>query len=221
MEGSKSSGFDGTQQTMDNGEPRFEFRVFGTSLGMAEQCIRDIAPCDSITESREIYLLGHSIDYDKNVKIRRGRLELKRLIESHQGLQRWQPAGQWEFPVSFDAIEDIINSGCTPIPSRDLTTMLSKDDLLNLAAQPAGHLQRADVFKRRFRYTLPACRAEFVQLRVNGAAIESIAIESVDAQAILEVQSALRLEDFENQSYPLALSRILGIKPLPREEDYG
>ena len=37
----------------------------------------------------------------------------------------------------------------------------------------------------------------------------------------LEVHSLLRLEDWENQSYPLALSRILGITSLPREEDYG
>jgi hypothetical protein len=59
------------------------------------------------------------------------------------------------------------------------------------------------------------------QLLVSGAAIESIAFESEDPQAVLKVLSELRLKDCENQSYPLVLSRILGITPLPREEDHG
>jgi len=37
---------------------------------------------------------------------------------------------------------------------------------------------------------------------------------------VLELLATLRLEDCENQSYPLAISRILGITPLPREDDY-
>ena len=206
---------------MDNTEPRFEFRVFGTSLGMAEQRLRDIAPCESIIESREIYLLGHGIDPDRNVKIRNGRLELKRLIEHRQGLQRWQAAGQWAFPVALDAIEAMLNPGHSLSQGRDPAARLSLDDLLRFTTQTAGKLVLAYVFKRRFRYTLPACRAEFDQLQVNGATIESIAIESVDPQAILESRAAIQLEDLENQSYPLALSRILGIKPLPHAEEYG
>ena len=201
--------------------PRFEFRIFGTSLGMAEQRLRMITRCDSITESREIYLLGSGPVFDKNLKIRDGRLELKQLIQHHEGLQRWQPAGQWEFPVTLEAIEGILYSSDAHDPARDLSAMLSQDDLLQLATQSAAHLRRANVFKRRFRFTLPACDAEFDQLLVNGAAIESIAVESENPQAILEAQSALQLEDFENQSYPLALSRILGLTPLPSEEDYG
>ena len=169
---------------MDNTEPRFEFRVFGTSLGMAEQRMRDIIPCESIIESREIYLLGHGIDSDRNVKIRNGRLELKRLIEHRQGLQRWQAAGQWEFPVALDTIEAVLNPGRSLSQGRDPAALLSLDELLRFTAQTAGQLVRAHVFKRRFRYTLPACRAEFDQLQVNGATIEAIAIEAELARLI-------------------------------------
>jgi hypothetical protein len=208
-------------QAMDNTAPRFEFRVFGASLGMAEQRMRGIAPCESISESREIYLLGHGIDSGSNIKIRHGRLELKQLIEHHRELQRWQPAGQWAFPVAFHTIQGMLDPAHTPNHSRNPAALLSLDDLLRFTTQTAGKLVRAHVFKRRFHYILPACRAEFDQLQVNGAAIESIAIESVDPQAVLESRSAIWLEDFENQSYSLALSRILGISPLPHEEEYG
>jgi len=207
--------------TMNATAPRFEFRIFGTRLGMAEQRMRALAPCEAITESREDYLLGSDPACDRNVKIRRGKLELKRLIEHYQGLQRWQPAGQWDFPVTPGTVDNILESGGVLSLAADPDALLSRDDLFRLAAQPALLLHRASVHKRRFRFTLAACSAEFDELLVNGAAIESIAIESVDPKAVLQVQATLRLDDFENLSYPLALARILGITPLPREADSG
>ena len=103
----------------------------------------------------------------------------------------------------------------------DLPAKVSSSDLLQWVARPSVPLYRANVWKRRFRFALQGCRAELDQLLVNGAAVESVAVESEDAQAVLEVRAALRLEDCENQSYPLLLSRILGLTPLPHEEDYG
>ncbi len=72
--------------------------------------------------------------------------------------------------------------------------MLSRSDLFRFVAQPGVALRRANIRKRRFRFSLPACRAELDQLQVNGAAVESLAVESENPEAVLEVQSALRLE---------------------------
>lgn len=90
---------------MDKAEPRFEFRVFGQDLDTIGQRIRGMAPCESIGESREIYLIDNE-DHDHNVKIREGKLELKYLIERTSGLERWKPAGEWGFPLALDAIPD-------------------------------------------------------------------------------------------------------------------
>ena len=136
--------------------PRFEFRIFGTSLGMTEQRMRAFAPCEAITESRELYLLGCSPGCDRNVKIRHGKLEFKRLIERYQGLQRWRPAGQWDFPVAAGTIDDILESGDVLNRAADPDAMLSRDDLFRLVAQPALRLHSASVHKRRFRFTLAA-----------------------------------------------------------------
>ena len=201
--------------------PRYEFRIFGTCLGMAEQRLRALAPCESISESREIYLLDGDRVQEMNIKIRRGKLELKRLIDRHRGLERWRPDGQWAFPVAADTLRDTLWPAALPEQVTARFTMLSGNDLLRLVAHRDVSLQRANVAKRRFRFSLPACRAELDQLLVNGAAIESLAVESEDPQALLGLQSTLRLEDCENQCYPLALSRIFGVTPLPREEDYG
>jgi len=210
---------------------RYEFRIFGTCLGLAEQRLRSLAPCESINESREIYLLGYATGTERNIKIRDGKLELKRLIETHQGLERWQPAGQWAFPVALDTLQpagqwafpvalDTLHLDNILNQAHTLPAMLSGSDLLRLVATAEVPLYRANVYKCRFRFSFPDCRAEFDQLRVNDAAIESIAIESANPQAVLQLLATLRLEDCENQSYPLAISRILGITPLPREDDY-
>ena len=87
---------------MNDVVPRFEFRTFAPCLGMVDLRLRAIAGCADISESREIYLLGHDDVCDSNIKLRRGQLELKRIVERRHDLERWQPAGQWDFPVARD-----------------------------------------------------------------------------------------------------------------------
>ena len=67
--------------------PRFEFRTFAPCLGMVDQRLRAMADCAEISESREIYLLGRDGVRDSNSKLRRGRLELKRIIERRHDLE--------------------------------------------------------------------------------------------------------------------------------------
>jgi hypothetical protein len=199
---------------------RFEFRTFARCLGVTEDLMRALSPCEGIDESLEIYLFCGDNDPHRNVKIRDGRLELKRIVEHSQELERWQPAGQWEFPVDRDILHDSLWPDSAGLAD-DRSERMSRSELLRLAAGPDRRLHRANVRKRRFRFSVAGCSTELDQLLVNGAAIESVAVESEDPQAVLEALAILRLEARENQSYPLALSRILGLTPLPLEEDYG
>ncbi|ARO87738.1 hypothetical protein EBAPG3_008135 [Nitrosospira lacus] len=206
--------------------PRFEFRIFGHGFNKMEQRIRKAAPCESINESREIYILGNE-NSDRNVKIREGKLEFKRLIDRVNGLERWKPTGSMAFPIERAAIPDSLFpvsalERALPFPD-SLTAMVTEKEFLHHVTQDSlcGHrLYRANVFKRRSRFTLQDCPVEIDWILVNGAAIESIAIESPYAEQVLTVQSALGLEQFENVAYPLAVSRILGIRPLPDAKGY-
>jgi hypothetical protein len=89
--------------------------------------------------------------------------------------------------------------------------------LPDLAARIAGISGRAavHVVKGRRRLQLTDVRAELVEITANGAALESIAIESEDASALHEVAGQVGLADAENVSYALALHRLLGWEPLP------
>lgn len=206
--------------------PRFEFRIFGHDFNTLEQRIRKVAPCESINESREIYILSDE-NSDRNVKIREGKLEFKRLIDRINGLERWKPTGSLGFPIERAAIPDSL----FPVSALErtlafpdsLTAMVTEKEFLHHIAQDSlcgPRLYRANVFKHRSRFTFQDCPVEIDWILVNGAVIESIAIESQFAERVLAVRSALGLEQLENVAYPLAISRILGIRPLPDAKGY-
>jgi hypothetical protein len=200
---------------------RFEFRVFGQCFDEAEQRLRALAPCNAIQESREIYLVGDEHMDWQNIKIRDGKLELKRLVERRSDLERWSPSGQWPFPIPASVMQELLVANDGSNGEESLPPELSKQQVLELATGPPLPLSRANVCKRRFRFELAGCRAEVDQLLVNGASIGSLAIESEDPDRVLELRSALRLSDRENLAYPLGLGRILGLRPLPDATSYG
>jgi hypothetical protein len=70
--------------------PRFEFRAFAQTFGIVEDEIRRGSVCHDIGESTETYLIAIDVE-EQNVKVRDGRLAIKRLVERRQRLERWEP----------------------------------------------------------------------------------------------------------------------------------
>ena len=206
---------------MNQPPARYEFRLFGQCFGEQDRRLRALAPCEEISESREIYFLGQRGIREHNVKLRNGRLELKRLRERREGMERWEPAGLWEFPLAMEVIDTLLQPLAAVEPQVALPAQVSLEELLRYVARADVALVRADLFKRRFIFTAGACRAEVDELLVNGAAIVSVALESEDLAAALELRSQLLLDGYENVSYPLALARIVGLEPWPGEDAHG
>lgn len=202
---------------MQETTPRFEFRIFGDGLQFIEERMRRLAPCEAIDESREIYILGAAAT-DHNLKIRHGHLESKTLVERDGDLERWRPTGRWAFPVAREVLQGL---SLVP-PDMEDRSGGQVVDLAGLLARvrPRHGLFRANVHKRRFRFTIAGCAAERDELWVNGAAIQSLALEAAEAGVVTALRGRLGLGDAENVSYPLALCRILGLCPLPRESFY-
>ena len=133
--------------------PRFEFRLFGQCFEREELRLRSLTPCVDIGESREIYLLGHSGAGERNLKIRDEKLELKRLVDRQGDLQRWRPAGQWAFPVPCDVLDELPGAAGAGNREPAPPPVLSQRALLRFVAQAAVPVYRANVFKRRWRFS--------------------------------------------------------------------
>lgn len=196
---------------------RFEFRAFAQSFGIAEETIRLLASCRSITESREVYLLQRN-RLDQNLKIRDGHLDVKRLIGRQSGLEQWQPVAKFPFPVLPQDLEIAFSANRPPIELAEPQYRLQR--LLELVEQ-SNDLLRVNVFKRRFRFVIKECFVEIDEVLVNGASIRSIAIESEDAGLVSTLRQLVRLDEYDNTSYLLALSRIVGFEPCSDLERYA
>jgi hypothetical protein len=74
----------------------------------------------------------------------------------------------------------------------------------------------AYVWKTRHAYTVNDCITEIAEIKVNGASVKTICVESEDPEKVLEAKKMIGFgKDMENVNYPLALKRIMGLTKLP------
>ena len=201
---------------------RYEFRTFAQTLGFVAESMRQLSPCEQMNESSEAYLVSADMK-DHNVKVRDGAVEIKRLVARRDGLEQWKPVVKQRFPISSGFVtETLLPILSSPNPdfyaSREEYTV---QELINEFFRPQAGICVASVFKRRFRFMVAQCAAEFDEVLINGAAIQSVAIESEDASAVAGVRETPGINGYENINYPLAIQRVLGLRTLADDDWYG
>lgn len=195
-------------------QARYEFRAFAQHFGLAEEKLRKLAKFEKFRESSEIYILSAPND-EHNIKIRYDTLDIKVLVKEEQGLQQWQPKLKVEFPLKKAVIRDEIFPAFNVAAPEFKRPEYSLAQFLQDTTQSHPALSIARVFKRRFGYTIDGCISEIAELTINGAAIKTIAVESLDVQTVLQAREMLGLQEYANVSYLLAIKRIIGMAPLP------
>jgi len=67
------------------------------------------------------------------------------------------------------------------------------------------------ISKERHRYSIYACQAEFAAVTVNNAPRHTVAVESTEPEAVLQVIEQLGLRGLLNTSYVRAIKQILAM----------
>jgi hypothetical protein len=194
--------------------PRYEFRTFAQNFGLVEDKIRSFSRCEKYRESREIYVLS-AVNNENNTKIRDDKMDIKVIVKEEQGLEQWEPSMKGEFPMSVETIHDeVFPAFGVPIPQFERSTY-TLDQFQYELIRPHKDLSAAQVFKRRFGFTVNSCVTEIADLLINGAAIRTVAVESEDIEAVLYAKEMLGLKEYKNINYLLAIKRIIGMEPVP------
>ena len=204
---------------MDKIIPRWEWRAFGRHFGEAEAKLAALAP-EAVQESDEIYLLpGSSLSgaglstASGNVKIRADLMDIKVLQQVNaDGLEQWTPVVKAEFPLAASDVERVFESLQLPLPALSRSSY-TFDAFIAAFAQQGGAISRVDVHKRRVRYTVGGCTAEFSDVLANAKPTRTIAIESPDAEAVIRAVRELGLGGYSNTSYPRGLAALLDDAP--------
>jgi hypothetical protein len=193
--------------------PRYEFRAFAQSFGLVEGRIRKRS-CEQIWESRDVYVLSAATN-ENNTKIRDGKMDIKVFVQEEQGLEQWRPRTKVEFPLPVEVIqEELFPAFGVSLPEFE-RPVYTEAQFLDELVWPHRMLTVVQVYKLRFAFTVNECITEIAHLLVNGAAIETVAVESEDPKAVLEAKGILGLDPYENVNYLIALKRIVGMERLP------
>lgn len=195
-------------------KPRFEFRTWARNFGLVEEKLRRLSPCEKIRESSEIYIVSAGND-ENNTKIRDKLMDIKVFVQERDGLEQWNPRMKGEFPMAADAlVADVFPAFGVEMPALTRETY-ALDEYLDEVIRPHPQLVPVNVFKRRFAFTINDCITELAEVEINGAGLQSVAVESVDLPAILEAKRMLGLEEYENVNYLRAIKRVIGMEAMP------
>ena len=190
--------------------PRWEWRSFGGRFGEAERRLARLTP-SGVQESDEIYLLSRAA---ANVKIRDALMDIKVLREVNlEGLEQWTPVMKAGFPLPAAEAAKVLEALGLPIPTT-VRASYTQDEFVGQFAEPGGAIRAVKVHKRRTRYTVGGCMAEFSDVVANGKPTRTIAVESEDAARVMRAVRELGLGGYTNVSYPRGLTALIDDEPV-------
>ncbi|NOR88263.1 MAG: hypothetical protein GQ527_11695 [Bacteroidales bacterium] len=204
---------------MTNITPRYEFRAFAHSFDAISAKMKELAKEELSREISEIYLMT-AANSENNIKIRNKKMDIKVLVQTKNDLEQWLPELIGEFPMKSEILEnEVFPALGVPAPvfeKKDYTlkefiTCIVKDDPDVVAAHTR---------KIRHAFTINNCICEIADVFVNGAFIQTIAIESEKPELVSETKELLGFTDEENVNYPQAIKRIIGLEDWPNEYDW-
>ncbi len=199
---------------MNEIKPRFEFRTWARTFGMVETRMRRLSQCQGIRESDEVYIVSAGND-ENNTKIRDAKMDIKEFVQERDGLEQWRPRMKGEFPMAAEALAaEVFPAFGFAMPALDREEY-TLDQYLDEIIRPHRDLVAVRVFKRRFAFAVNDCITEHAEVWINGAGLETVAVESTDVPAILEAKRTLGLDDYENVNYLRAIKRVIGMEPMP------
>jgi exopolyphosphatase/guanosine-5'-triphosphate,3'-diphosphate pyrophosphatase len=202
MDASKNS-------VMIKGPARYEFRVWAQDLAEIRKKLGDPDLFHKVS-SNETYLISRTTDRC-NAKLRSAIMDIKVLTHTDRGLEQWEPVLKAGFPLDAAVIASQIFPRLeleAPALSR---AQYSIEEFLGEVIGPQAAIVVVDVSKRRVQFNLDACRAEFASVVIKDAALETLAIEALDPEAVLTQSRAVGLNPNSNTSYVRAIKQVIGL----------
>ncbi len=195
--------------------PKYEFRMFGQSFPELEKQITANALQTGEQKMNDVYLLT-AADNENNVKIRGGKMDMKVLEETLQGLERWAPYMIGDFPLDVEVIKSTVFPALgIPAPAFSRNEYLLTQ-FLNELVYHDPDLFVAHTSKTRKEFEFNGCELEITDVTINSACIKTICIESENWEKVLETKKIFNISSAqENINYPTALKRIMGLVEIP------
>jgi hypothetical protein len=190
--------------------PRYEFRVWGDDLRHLREKLALFGAAEQPSRSDENYLISIATD-NCNAKIRSGVIDIKVLVNEYKTLEQWKPVLKASFPVESSNITGQVFPSLAlsaPVPSKAKYEM---DEFLDEVVRIDNRIALVNVAKARNRFKAMECMAEFADVLIEGVARHTVAVESMDPEAVLPLATHLGIAGGVNTSYVREIKRVLEI----------
>ena len=191
---------------MNEIKPRYEFRIWAEALASFHAKLGRLAQPKE-TESEETYLISRTTD-KCNAKIRAALMDVKVLVAEDRGLEQWKPILKVGFPLESSLIAAPVFSSLELSPPPLLKSAYSLDEFLDTVARTEG-VAIVGVRKTRYQFSVGVCAAEYARVAINGVPRDTVAIESVEPDAVLRLLQELGIGE-ANTSYIREIKKVLG-----------
>ena len=199
-------------------ESRFEFRSFGKNFSLQAKKMKQLSgPVPKnvrARKSKEIYIVSITNDI-ANTKIRDDKIDTKRLIQTKDNLEQWEPVTKTEFPVLKEYLLDQFFPSLSAVSPILYNNFYSVSDFIKIIDDHKD-LCAIHVSKERFGYMVNKTICEVANVTINNTRLVTISSESIDTGSVKKTLIDTGLESVENINYLQAIKRITGIinKPL-------
>jgi len=188
-------------------KPRYEFRIWAESLAPLREKLEEIGQARE-AKSAETYLISRLTDRC-NAKVRAELMDIKVLVAEDRGLEQWKPILKAGFPLSKTAIVDQVFPGLQIEPPPLVKAEYSFAEFLEEVIRPQPKIAVVEVTKTRYQFSIGVCAAEYSLITINGVPRDTVAVESTDADAVLQLVEQLGIHE-QNVSYIREIRGILG-----------
>lgn len=189
-------------------KPRYEFRVWAETLApLHERLERLASPKETV--SQEIYLVSATTD-KCNAKIRADLMDIKLLVAEDRGLEQWNPILKVAFPLESSVVATRVFPSLELPPPVLAESEYTLDEFLNDVMRAEPRITIVDVSKTRYQFGIGVCAAEYAQITLNGIPRDTVAVESVEPDAVLKLVRELGVSE-ANTSYIREIKLVLGL----------
>ena len=188
-------------------KPRYEFRIWSESLTPLRQKLEAKAEARE-TRSQETYLIS-AVTEKCNAKIRAELMDIKVLTAEDRGLEQWRPILKAGFPLSNSAIAEQILPSLQLTPPALTMDAYTMEEFFQEVVRKEPKIAVADVTKTRYQFNIGACAAEYSNITINKMPRDTVAVESTDPDAVLQLVRELGINE-PNVSYIREIRRIIG-----------
>lgn len=187
-------------------KPRYEFRIWADSLAPLR------AQLDAMGEPREAksaetYLISQ-VTERCNAKIRAELMDIKVLVAEDRGLEQWRPILKAGFPLNQSDIAQQVFPNLQLVAPTLVKPAYTYDEFINTVVKAEPKIAVVEVTKTRYQYKIGECAAEYSQITINKTPRDTVAVESTDPDAVLQLVEKLGIHE-PNVSYIREIRRLL------------